>query len=115
MDSSSEDSSSEIDTGKAYHGIYVSADNKRIEDITLSLDDLSSLLECKVTDARSITTTRMRNGKQHTYSLIIFFDDMGAHRNLPINHEATTLTGTQIHGPIVIIDEHVDLNQSDLL
>lgn len=95
-----------------YHGVYVSADNATVIDITLTLDQLPSLLQCEITDARSIPPSQKNSGR----SLIIFCDDMGMTKDLPINSHATALTGitSPIHGPVVIVDEKGPLSVTDL-
>lgn len=106
LDSSSDEEDDDIDSDRLYHGIYISTDNATVINITLTLDELPAILQCEITDARSVST-RVR-------SLIIFCDDMGLTKDLPINSHASALTMTSIHGPVVIIDEHADLSASDL-
>lgn len=114
--SSSEDSlSDDAEETRLYHGVYVSADNHQITDITLTLEEVPTLLGCKEVDYRSVDITRIRQGEPHTYSLIIFCDDRAQHKNLPLNHEASALAGTDIYGPVVIVDEYVELTQAHLL
>ena len=120
-DSSSTTSTESSGDSKTFNGLYLPDNNSGgPREITFQLEDLSDILQCTVTDARTIPRPHKKCSCEKDVEededaiWILFFDDLGKDKELPLNSLASSLFKQEIYGPGILVDEDGDVSVADV-
>lgn len=127
-DSSSTTSTESSDDSRMFNGLYLPDNNSgEPREITFQLVDLNDILQCTVTDARTVPHKKCSCEKEgddeegdeeeeeeEEAVWILFFDDLGKDKGLPLNSLASSLFKQEIYGPGVLVDEDDDISIADI-